>query len=62
VVLAQRRLQPGRLDPLADRRALAAGDDEAVQPLDRGRGANLADLRAEPAQDLGVRLEIALQS
>ena len=31
VVGAQRRLQPGRLDPLADRRALAAGDDQAVE-------------------------------
>ena len=61
VVGAQRRLQARRGDSLADRRALAAGDDQAVEPLEvRGR-ADLRDLGAELAQDPGVRLEVALQ-
>ena len=61
VVGAERRLQPRRLDSLGDRRALAAGDDEAVEPLQLGRGADLDDLGAEPAQRAGVCLEVPLQ-
>jgi hypothetical protein len=61
VVGAQRRLQGGRGDALADRRALATGNDEAIEPLQVRRRANLADLGAELAQGPGVRLEVALQ-
>jgi hypothetical protein len=61
VVGAQSRLQPGDLDPLGDRRALAAGDDEPVEALDLGGGANLGYLGAEPAQGSGVSLEITLE-
>ena len=61
VVGSQRRLQPGRLDPLDDRRALAAGDDEAVEPLQVGVRADLGYFGAELAQGAGVRVEIALQ-
>jgi hypothetical protein len=61
VVGAQGRLQPGRLDALADRRALAAGDDEAVEPGDLGSGADLGCFGAELAQGPGVGLEVALQ-
>lgn len=61
VVGAQRRLQAGGGDPLRDRRALAAGDDEAVEALQLGRRADLGDLGAEPAQRPGVCLEVPLQ-
>jgi hypothetical protein len=61
VVGAQRRLQPGRGDSLADRGALAAGDDEAVETIEVSGRADLGDLGAELAQDPGVRLEIALE-
>jgi len=61
VVGAQRRLQLRRGDPLDDRRALAAGDDEAIEILDRGGGADLGYLGAELVQGAGVGLEIALQ-
>jgi hypothetical protein len=61
VVGAQRRLQARRGDPLADRRALAAGDDEAVELLEIRGSADLGDLGAELAQGPGVRLEVALQ-
>jgi len=57
----QRRLQPSRFDPLDDRRALAAGDDEPVQPVELPGGADLGYFGAELAQGAGVRLEIALQ-
>jgi len=57
---ANRRRQPRRLDPLADRRALAAGDDEAVEPAEVVGGANLGCLGAELAQRPRVRLETAL--
>jgi hypothetical protein len=56
----QRRLQAGRLDPLADRGALPARDDQAVEAVEVLGGANLADLGAELAQDLAVGLEVAL--
>jgi hypothetical protein len=61
VVGAQRRLQAGGLDPLADRRALAAGDDEAVEALEVGGSADLGYVGAEPAQRAGVGLEVPLQ-
>jgi len=57
----QRRLQARRLDPLDDRRALATGDDEAVEPVELPGGADLGYFGAELAQGAGVRLEIALQ-
>jgi hypothetical protein len=60
VVGPQRRLQAGRLDSLADGRALAAGDDQPVEPLEAGGSSNLADLGAERAQDATVGLEVAL--
>jgi hypothetical protein len=60
VVGSQRRLQAGRLDALGDGRALAAGNDQAVEPLEAGGGADLADLGAERAQDAAVGLEVAL--
>ena len=60
VVGPQRRLEPGGIDSLADRGALAAGNDEAVEPLEVGRETDLADLGAELAQDPGVRVEVAL--
>jgi hypothetical protein len=60
VVGAQRRLQAGRLDALADRRALAAGDDQAVEALHVRGYADLARLGSELAQGAGVRLEVAL--
>jgi hypothetical protein len=56
----QRRLQSGRLDPLGDRGALAAGDDQAVETVQIPRRANLGDLGAELAQDPAVGLEVAL--
>jgi hypothetical protein len=61
VVRAQRRLQAGGGDALDDRRALAAGDDEPVQPVGLGGGAYLGCLGAEPAQDAGMRLKPALE-
>jgi hypothetical protein len=60
MVGAQRRLQASRLDALGDRRALTSGYDEAVEVLEVPRDANLGRLRAELAQDAGVRLEAAL--
>jgi len=56
-----RRLQAGRLDSLADRRALAAGDDETVEPGGVLGGADLRRLGAKLPQRARVRLEIALQ-
>jgi hypothetical protein len=56
----QRRAQPGRLDALGDRRALAAGDDEAVKANQINRGSDLGCLRPKLAQRAGVRLEAAL--
>ena len=50
VVGPQRRLQPGRLDPLDDRRALAAGDHQAVEVLEVRGGADLGHFGAELAQ------------
>jgi len=58
---AQRRLEAGRSDPLADRGALAAGDDQPVETVEILRRADLADLGAELAEDPGVRLEVALE-
>jgi hypothetical protein len=60
VVRPQRRLQTGRLDSLGDRRALAAGDDKAVEAVEIPGGANLGRLGAKLAQDTGVSLEVAL--
>jgi hypothetical protein len=56
-----RRLQPGRLDSLANRRALAAGDDQAVETVNVGGSADLGCFGAELAQGEGVRFEVALQ-
>ncbi len=61
VMVAQSRLEPGDLDPLGDRRALAAGNDEAVETLQVGREADLGYLGAEPAQRTGVGLEVPLE-
>jgi hypothetical protein len=61
VVSPKGRLQPSDLDPLGDRRALAAGDDETVEADDFGGGSNLGYIGAESAQGAGVCLEIALQ-
>jgi hypothetical protein len=61
VVGAQGRLQPGRSDALGDRRTLAAGDDEPVEPLKLGCGTDLGNVGAKLAQGAGVGLEIALQ-
>jgi len=60
-VLAQTRLEPGGGDPLLNRGALAAGDDEGVEALQVGGSADLDGLGTEPAQRAGVRLEVALQ-
>ena len=61
VVGAQRRLQLRRLDALGDRRALAAGDDEAVEAGQVGGPTDLGYFGAELAQGAGVSLEAALQ-
>jgi hypothetical protein len=60
VVRSQSRLQSGRIDPLDDRRALAAGDDQAVELVEVAGEPDLADFGAELAQDAGVSLEVAL--
>jgi hypothetical protein len=60
VVDAQRRLQAGRLDALDDRRALATGDDQSVEPVEIPGGADLGCLGAELAQRPRVRPEVAL--
>jgi hypothetical protein len=60
VMGAQRRLQAGRLDALGDRRALAAGDDQAVEVVELGGNADLGRLCPELAQSARVRLEVAL--
>jgi len=61
VQAADRRPQPRRLDQLADRRALAARNYQAVQALEIGRNPDLADSSAKLAQRTRVRLETALQ-
>ena len=61
VVGAQRRLQAAGLDPLADRRALAAGDDQAVEPLQLLGGPHLDRFGAEPAQGAEVGFEAPLE-
>jgi hypothetical protein len=61
VMGAQRRLQPAGLDPLADRRALAAGDDEAVEPSQLLGSADLDRFGAEPAQGADVGFEAPLE-
>jgi hypothetical protein len=60
VVSAQRRLQAGRLDALGDRRALAAGDDKAVEAVEVPGGSDLGRFGAELAQSAAVRLEVPL--
>jgi hypothetical protein len=60
VVGTQRRLQPGRLDALDDRRALAAGDDQPVEPVEVRGDTDLGCLSAQLPQRPGVRLEVAL--
>jgi hypothetical protein len=60
VVGANRRLQTGRLDALDDRRALTAGNDQAIEAIDIAWSTNLARLGAKLAQRPCVRLEIAL--
>ena len=59
--VAQRLGQPLALDAERHRRRLAAGDDEPVEARQVGRHAHLAHLGAEVAQDLAVRLEVALE-
>ena len=59
--LAQRPGQPLALDPERHRRRLAAGDDQAVEPVEIRGDADLAHGRAQSAQDRRVRLEVALQ-
>jgi len=56
----QGRLQPGRLDPLGDRRALAAGYDQPVEIGQVAGDADLGRLGAELAQGPRVGLEVAL--
>jgi hypothetical protein len=58
---ANRRLEPGGLDQLADRRALATRDHQALEAVEISRRANLADLGAKLSQRARVRLETALQ-
>ncbi len=58
---AQRRFQAAGLDSLADRRALAAGDDEAVQARQILGSSNLDRFGAEPAQDEKVGCEPPLE-
>jgi hypothetical protein len=58
---AQSWLQPRRLDALGDRRALTAGDDQAVEAVDVRRRADLGCFGAELAQGSGVSLEVALE-
>jgi hypothetical protein len=60
VVSAQRRLDAGRLDALGDRRALATGDDQAVEAVEVLSGANLGRFGAELAQRASVGPEAAL--
>ena len=59
--LAQRLGEPLALDPERHRRRLAAGDDQAVEPVEVGGHAHLAHVGAEAAQHLAVRLEVALE-
>src|SRR5439155_12398238 len=59
--LAQRLGEALALDAQRHRRGLAARDDQPVEPLEAGRRAHLARVRAELAQDLRVRLEVALE-
>src|SRR4051794_35532564 len=61
VEVAQRLGQPLACDAERHRRRLAARHDEPVEPVEVGRGADLADLRTELAQNLRVRGEAALQ-
>jgi hypothetical protein len=60
MVGSQRRPKARRRDALADRRALAAGDDEAVEAVEVIGDANLGRLGTELAQDARMRLEVAL--
>ena len=59
--VAQRVAQPLTLDPEGHDRRLPAGNDQRVKAVEVGRDAHLARHRAQPAQDLGVRLEVALE-
>jgi hypothetical protein len=58
---AQGRLDPGRLDQPGHRRRLPTRDDETVEALQLLRGAHLDRFRAELAQRLRVRFEVALE-
>ena len=61
VVGADRRLEARRLDPLRDRRALAAGDDEPVEVLEVGRGRGPRSTLAPSWRSIRrVGLEVAL--
>jgi hypothetical protein len=57
----QGRLQLGRGDPLDDRRALAAGNDQGVEAFEICRGADLRGFGAKPAQRFSVCFETTLQ-
>src|SRR3954447_7544469 len=61
VEVAQRAGQALARDAERHRRRLAARHDETVEAVEVGRGADLADVGAELAQDLRVRGEAALQ-
>src|SRR6202012_904796 len=50
------------LDAQGHHRGLAAGDDERIQPVKVGGNPHLARDGAEALQDLGVGLEVALES
>ena len=59
--VAQRLGQPLALDAERDRGRLAAGDHQPVEPFEIGGHAHAARLRAQLGEDLGVRLEVALE-
>ena len=58
---ADRLLQPVEPHQPRDRRRLAAGDHEPVEPVELLRQPHLYDLRAEAAQHRRVLAEVSLQ-
>src|SRR5690242_8590299 len=61
VEAAQRLLETGQLDELSDRRRLATGDDEPVEPVELRGPPDLDHLRAERAEHGGVLPDVALE-
>src|SRR4030095_11195979 len=55
-----RILEPGRIDALDDRRALAARDHQAVEALEFGGDPDLAGVRPKPAQHPDMGFEASL--